>query len=93
MIERGIMSSRDAQSDAATDLLQRRRFAAMAAARFKQAECEALLKVMAIAKASRHESRVELCKLEVLRDGLHAELAEEMERQLLCEVISDAPAL
>jgi hypothetical protein len=46
------MSSRNAEEEGAADLLERRWFASMAAARTKQAECEALLEVMALAKAS-----------------------------------------
>lgn len=89
MIREAVMSG-EAEGDAAADLLERRWFASMAAARSKQAECEALLEVMALAKASWHDSRVELSKLEKLRDALDAEMAE---RQVLCEVFGDAPAL
>ena len=69
------MSSRNAEGDGAADLLERRWFASMAAARTKQAECEALLEVMALAKASWHESRAALIKLEALRDALAEETA------------------
>jgi hypothetical protein len=72
------MLSGNAEGDAAADLLERRWFASMAAARAKQAECEALLEVMALAKASWHESRAELMKLEALRDALAGDLTEEL---------------
>ena len=66
----------EAEEDAAAELLERRWFASMAAARSKQAECEALLEVMALAKASWHDSRAELLKLEALREALGEEMAE-----------------
>jgi hypothetical protein len=72
------MSTGNAEGDAAADLLERRWFASMAAARAKQAECEALLEVMALAKASWHASRAELMKLEALRDALAGDLTEEL---------------
>jgi hypothetical protein len=68
--------SGEAEGDAAAELLERRWFASMAAARSKQAECEALLEVMSLAKASWHDSRAELVKLEALRDALGEEIAE-----------------
>ena len=80
------MSNRNAEGDGAADLLERRWFASMAAARTKQAECEALLEVVAIAKASWRDSRTELVKLEALRDALAEKLAEETaERQAIRE--------
>ncbi len=87
------MSSRNAEEDGAADLLERRWFASMAAARTKEAECEALLEVMALAKASWHESRAALVKLEALRDALAEELAEEMAvRQAIREQFEQRPA-
>ena len=73
---------------------RRRWFASMAAARTKQAECEALLEVMALAKASWHESRAALIKLEALRDALAEELAEEMAvRQAIREQFEQQPRI
>ena len=68
--------SGEAEEDAAAEFLERRWFASMAAARSKQAECEALLEVMAQAKASWHDSRAQLLRLEALRDALGEQLAE-----------------
>jgi hypothetical protein len=85
------MSTCKAEGDVAADLLERRWFASMAAARLKQAECEALLEVMSLAKASWHDSRAELTKLEALRDALAEEMAEEMaERRALRELFEQA---
>jgi DnaJ-domain-containing protein 1 len=75
------MSTCTAESDVAANLLERRWFASMAAARVKQAECEALLEVMSLAKASWHDSRAELVKLEALRDALAEQLAEQTAEQ------------
>jgi len=87
------MSSRNVEGDGAADLLERRWFASMAAARTKQAECEALLEVMALlAKASWHESRAALTKLEALRDALAEELAEEMAVRLAIREQFEQPA-
>lgn len=85
------MSTRNAEGDGAADLLERRWFASMAAARAKQAECEALLEVMTLAKASWHDSRAELLKLEVLRDALAEAVAElAVERRVLRELFEPA---
>jgi uncharacterized protein YicC (UPF0701 family) len=71
MIEAGgVMFTQDADSDIAANLLERRWFASMTAARAKQAECDALLEVMAMVKASWRYSRAELLKLEAVRDAL-----------------------
>jgi hypothetical protein len=84
--------SGEAEGDSAAELLERRWFASMAAARSKQAECEALLEVMALAKASWHDSRAELLKLEALREALGEEMAEQMaERRALREQFERHP--
>ena len=70
------MSDFNPEGDTAANLLERRWFASMAAARAKQAECEALLEVMAMARVSWRESRTELVKLEALRDALAEEMGE-----------------
>lgn len=62
--------------DFAENLLERRWFASMAAARAKKAECEALLEIVAIARASWRDSRAELMNLEALRDALGEKMAE-----------------
>lgn len=70
------MSIGNAEGDAAADLLERRWFASMAAVRAKQAECEALLEVMTLARVSWRDTLTELRKLEALRDALAEEAAE-----------------
>jgi hypothetical protein len=79
------MLSGNAEGDAAADLLERRWFASMAAARAKQAECEALREVMTTAKASWSDSRAELLRIEALRDALADAVAGlAAERTALC---------
>jgi len=73
---RGEAPGPGAEGDAAANLLERRWFASITAARAKQAECDALLAVMAQAKASWQEARAELARLEALRDALDEEMAE-----------------
>jgi hypothetical protein len=73
----GIMTDRGADEDVGADLLERRWFASMAAAQAKQAECNALLEVMALARASWHESNAALLRLEALRDALGERLSEQ----------------
>ena len=64
--------------------------ASMAAARAKQAECEALLEVVAIARASWRDSRAQLMNLEALRDALGEKMAELVsERAALRELFAD----
>lgn len=78
------MSAIDAESEVASDRLERRWFACMHAANAKRAECEALLEVMASVRASWHQSRVELGTLEELRDALAEAIAElAVERRAL----------
>ncbi len=89
------MAGHRAEADVAANLLERRWFASMAAARAKQEECAALLEVMAMARVSWRDSRLELRKLEALRDALAEELAEEAaERRVLREqfAIEESPA-
>ena len=61
--------------DAETNLLERRWFAALAAARTLQSECEVLREVMQLAEASWRRARAQLAALEALRDGLGEEVA------------------
>ena len=83
------MSIQITGGDFAENLLERRWFAAMAAARAKQAECEALLEVVAIARASWRDSRAELSNLEALRDALGEKMAELVnERAALRELFT-----
>jgi hypothetical protein len=87
------MTGIDADSEFAADDLERRWFASMSAARAKQAECEALLEVMAMVKASWHDSRAELAKLEALRDALAGAVDGMVaERRALRELFAAAPA-
>lgn len=72
-----IMSNALPQGELATELLERRWSASLAAARAKRAECEALLEVIALARASWREAHRELVKLETLRDALAEDLADE----------------
>jgi hypothetical protein len=82
------------EGDFAENLLERRWFATMAAARAKQAECEVLLKVVAQARASWRDSRTELMNLEALRDALGEKMAElATERTALRELFSDGADL
>jgi hypothetical protein len=76
--------------DFAENMLERRWFASMAAARAKQAECQALLEVVAIARASWRDSRAELTNLEALRDALGEKMAElAAERAALRDLFAD----
>ena len=85
------MSIHITEGDFAENLLERRWFASMAAARAKQAECEALLEVVAIARASWRDSQAELMNLEALRDALGEKMAElATERTALRELFADS---
>lgn len=91
MSPHGAIFEIDQESEVACDRLERRWFACMHAASAKRAECEALLEVMASVKARWHESRVELGKLEELRDALAEAIADlAVERRALREL--PAPA-
>ena len=84
------MSIQITGGDFAENLLERRWFAAMAAARAKQAECQALLEVVEIARATWRDSRVQLMNLEALRDALGEKMAElATERAALRELFSE----
>jgi hypothetical protein len=56
------------------ELLERRWFAALRAARSAQAECEALLEVMGLAQDAWRRTRAKLAELEALRDALGEQL-------------------
>jgi hypothetical protein len=62
--------------DAAANLLERRWFSSIAAARAMQAECEVLREVMQTAEAAWRRARVQLVELECLRDALGDQLTE-----------------
>jgi hypothetical protein len=84
------MSIHITEGDFAENLLERRWFASMAAARAKQAECRALLEVVEIARASLRDSRAELMNLEALRDALGEKMAEPVtEHAALRELFAD----
>jgi hypothetical protein len=57
------------------ELLERRWFAALRAAKSAQAECDALLEVMRLAEEAWRRSRGNLTELETLRDALGDQLA------------------
>jgi hypothetical protein len=63
-----------ADGDAASNLLERRWFAAFKAASGARTECESLLELMARAEAAWSLARVRLYELESLRDALEEEL-------------------
>jgi len=91
------MSNRYAESDANTEMLERRWFATFKAASAARAECEALLEAMAMTEAAWTQAREQLAKLEALRDALAEELAEldgpprtELRHRLENEVCSAA---
>jgi hypothetical protein len=65
-----------AGGDAATNLLERRWFAANNAATAVRAECEVLREVVELAETSWRRARAQLARLEVLRDCLGEVLAE-----------------
>ena len=91
MSRHGVMIEIDDENEVAGDRLERRWFACMHAASAKRAECEALLEVMSSVKASWHESRVELGKLEELRDALADAIANlAVERRALRELFAPA---
>ncbi len=64
-----------AERDAAANLLERRWFSSIAAARAMQTECEVLREVMEIAAAAWRRARTQLAAIESLRDALDAELS------------------
>ncbi|MGB6354269.1 MAG: hypothetical protein WBF21_09850 [Steroidobacteraceae bacterium] len=62
--------------DAAANLLERRWFCSIAAARAMQAECEVLREVMETAETAWRRARSKLMELECLRDALGDQLTE-----------------
>ena len=64
-----------ADGEQAAELLERRWFAALRAARDAQAECELLLEVMEVAEEAWRRTRTKLTELEVLRDALGEQMA------------------
>lgn len=90
MARAGVLETREADGDMAADLLERRWFASMTAARAKQSECQALRELMEIARASWQEAYGELCRLEVLRDALGEEMAE---LSALREAVAGGPGI
>ena len=61
--------------DAATNLIERRWFAASAAVEAMEGECDMLREVMLLAEDAFRRARVELAELTVLRDSLGERLA------------------
>lgn len=61
--------------DAASNLIERRWFAASAKVKTLQDECEIMQEVMQQAARAYRDARVRLARLEGLRDGLEARLA------------------
>jgi hypothetical protein len=70
------MIDRYTDRDAAANLLERRWFSSIAAARAMQAECEVLREVMETAEAAWRRARTKLMELECLRDALGDQLTE-----------------
>ncbi len=70
------MIDRYMDRDTAANLLERRWFSSIAAARAMQAECEALREVMETAEAAWRRARAQLAELECIRDALGDQLTE-----------------
>jgi hypothetical protein len=68
------MIERYVDGEPAAELLERRWFAALRAARSVQAECEVLLGVMELAEDAWRRARARLVELETLRDALGEQL-------------------
>jgi hypothetical protein len=70
------MSSLDFELDGepATELLERRWFAALAATRNLQAECDLLFEALSLADAAWRRAREQLAEFEALRDTLEQRL-------------------
>jgi hypothetical protein len=83
------MIDRYGEGDAALGLLERRWFASMSAARALQAECEVLRGVMELAEGAWRRARIELARLEEIRDALGEELAD---RDRLLDIPSRDPS-
>jgi hypothetical protein len=69
------VSDRHVDGDAGVNLLERRWFAADAAAKAMQSECVVLKAVVQQAEADLALAQTQLATLEVLRDGLGEQLA------------------
>jgi hypothetical protein len=68
------MFDRNADGDAAANLLERRWFSSIAAVRAMQAECEVLREVMELAEGAWRRARTQLAEYEALRDALGDQL-------------------
>ena len=66
-------------AEPAAELLQRRWFAAAAAVKNVDAECEVLLEVLELSREAWHAARERLAKLQTLRDTLGEQLAAAYE--------------
>jgi hypothetical protein len=64
-------------AEPAAELLQRRWFAAAAAVKNVDAECEVLLEVLELSREAWHAARERLAKLQTLRDTLGEQLAND----------------
>jgi hypothetical protein len=60
--------------DAAANLLERRWFSSITAARVAEAECEVLREVLELAETAWRRARTQLAELEYLRDALGDEV-------------------
>lgn len=69
------MINRYEDGEPAAELLERRWFAALRAAKGVQAECEVLLGVMELAEDAWQRARARLLELETLRDALGEQLS------------------
>jgi hypothetical protein len=69
------MMHRYEDGEPAAELLERRWFAALRAAKGVQAECEVLLGVMELAEDAWRRARAQLLELETLRDALGEQLS------------------
>jgi hypothetical protein len=69
------MFNRHAEGDAAAELLERRWFAALRAAKKAENHCDVLMGVMELAEDAWRRARAELVELEILRDTLGEQLA------------------
>ncbi len=70
------MIHRNADGDAAANLLERRWFASIAAVEALRSECAVLGEVMDIAESAWRREKSRLARLEAMRDALGEELAE-----------------
>lgn len=72
---KGVPIDRQVDGDAAAELLERRWFAAVRAARAIEGECEVLMGVMELTEDAWRRARAQLVELETLRDALGEQLA------------------